>query len=414
MEKWRSDNWWVSKYNYLDSYRKDICIPEKVKIHDATLRDGEQTPGVVFTVNEKVEIAKLLDDLGVDRIEAGMPAVSPQDREAIKRIVALGLDAEIFSFSRAMKEDIDEAVECGVHGVIIEIPTGRPKLKYQFPKWTDEDVIRRSVEVVKYAKEKNLETIYFGYDTTRADFEFLKELYSVIVDEGKPDGIGIVDTMGCILPGAMKELVSELKSLFDVKLEVHTHNDFGMANATSFAAMEAGAEVIHTCINGLGERTGNAALEEIMVGLKVLYGLDVPYKLDKLQEVSKKLISYANFTMPVNKPIVGNNIFIRESGIGIDLVQNKPLAMFALNPDFIGHKPGIVLGKKSGARSIEVKLQELGMEVEPDKIEQILIKVKEEGIQRKRTLTDDEFIAIVKNKMKKFDIIGEVDVNDKH
>lgn len=395
MEIWKSKNWWVSKYNYSEKFREKLCLPEKIKIHDATLRDGEQTPGVVFSVEEKVEVAKMLDDLGVDRIEAGMPAVSVQDQEAIKRIVALGLNAKIFSFARAMKEDIDLAKECGVDGVVIEIPTGRPKLKYQFTKWSDEDVIQRSVETVKYAKENNLETVYFGYDTTRADFEFLEKLYSVVINEGNPDSIGIVDTMGCILPGAVKELVKKLKSMFDVKIEIHAHNDFGMATAISFAAMEAGAEVIHTCINGLGERTGNAALEQIMVGLKVLYGLDVNYKLDKLREVSRKVTRFSNFMLPANKPIVGDNIFVRESGIGIDLVLNQPLAMFALNPAFIGHKAGVVLGKKSGTRSIEVKLEELGLDLKEDKIEAVLKEVKKQAIQKKRTLTDEEFISIV-------------------
>jgi len=396
MEKWKSENWWVSKYNYLKEFREKLSIPEKVEIHDATLRDGEQTPGVVFTVEEKIDIAKMLDDLGVDRIEAGMPAVSAQDKEAIKKITSLGLKAKIFSFARATKEDIDMAKECGADGVVVEIPTGRPKLKYQFTKWTDEDVIQRSVETVKYAKEQGLETVYFGYDTTRADFEFLEKLYSIVINEGNPDSIGIVDTMGCVLPGAVQELIKKLKSMFDIKVEIHPHNDFGMATATSFAAIEAGAEVIHTCVNGMGERTGNAALEQIMVGLKVLYGLDVDYKIDKLNEVSKKVIEYSNFAVPVNKPIVGDNIFLRESGIGIDLVLNKPLAMFALNPSFIGNKPGVALGKKSGTKSIEVKLNDLGMEADEGKIKLILEQVKSQAIQKKRTLTDEEFINIVK------------------
>lgn len=397
MDKWITENWWVSKYNYLKDFRDKICIPDKVEIHDATLRDGEQTPGIVFSVEEKIEIAKMLDDLGVERIEAGMPAVSAQDQEAIEKIASLGLNAKIFSFARATKEDIDLAKECGADGVVIEIPTGRPKLKYQFAKWTDEDVIQRSVETVRYAKEQGLEAVYFGYDTTRADFEFLERLYSTVINEGKPDSIGIVDTMGCILPGAVQELIKKIKSIFDIKVEIHAHNDFGMATATSFAAIEAGAEVIHTCVNGLGERTGNASLEQIMVGLKVLYGLDVDYKINKLNEVSRKVKEFSNFPVPVNKPIVGENIFLRESGIGIDLVLNKPLAMFALNPSFIGNKAGVALGKKSGTKSIEVKLNDLGMEVEEDKIKTILEQVKSQAIQKKRTLTDEEFIKIVKD-----------------
>ncbi len=399
MAKWQTSNWWVSQYNYLKEYREQLFLPKKVIIHDATLRDGEQTPGVVFSVEEKVEIAKMLDELGVERIEVGMPAVSAQDFEAIKRISALGLKARLFSFARATKEDIDLAIECGVDGVIIEIPTSRPKLKYQFSSWTDDDVINRSVETVKYAKERNLETVYFGYDTTRADYDFLERLYSVVIREGNPDSIGIVDTMGCILPGAAKEFIRKLKNKFDVKFEIHAHNDFGLATATSFAAMEAGAEVIHTCINGMGERTGNASLEEIIVGLKVLYGLDVDYKLNKLAEVSKKVASFSNFPVNVNKPIVGNNIFVRESGIGIDLVLNQPLAMFALDPSFIGKKGGVVLGKKSGKKSIEVKLSDLGLNVKEEygeEIASILNEVKELAINKKRIISEEEFLIIVR------------------
>jgi isopropylmalate/homocitrate/citramalate synthase len=396
MKPWISENYWASPYNYDEEFRKNMKLPEKVIIHDATLRDGEQTPGVVFTVEEKVEIAKMLDEIGVERIEAGMPAVSEQDVQAIKQIVALGLKSKIFSFARATTGDIDLAVECGVDGVVIEIPTGKPKLQYQFPKWSEDDVIQRSVETVKYAKEKGLEVVYFGYDTTRADFDFLVRLYSAVIEQGKPDSIGIVDTMGCILPGAVKEMIQKLKSLFDIKIEIHTHNDFGMATAISFAAVEAGAEVIHTSINGLGERTGNTALEPTMVGLKVLYGLDVDYKFDKIRTLSKRVEEISNFVVPVNKPMTGDNIFVRESGIGIDLVLNQPRAMFATSPSFIGHQGGVVLGKKSGAKSIEVKLEQLNVEVDPEAIPEILAQVKSQAIAKKGLLNDEEFLGIAR------------------
>jgi len=397
MSTWKTDSWWASPYNDLESFRSKLNLPEKVIIHDATLRDGEQTPGVVFSIDEKVEIAKMLDELGVERIEAGMPAVSEADREAIRQIAKLGLKSKVFTFARSMKADIDIAKDCGANGVIIEIPTSEPKLTYQFAKWTHEDVIERSVDTIAYAKEMGMETVYFGYDTTRADFNFLKKLYATIMANTKPDSIGIVDTMGCILPGAIKELITDLKSMFDVTFEIHTHNDFGMGAAVSFAAMEAGAEVIHTCINGMGERTGNASLEQIMVGLKVLYGIDNNYRYEKIREISKKVQAFSNFHLPVNQPVVGDNIFVRESGIGVDLVLNKPLAMFAMEPSFIGHQAGFVLGKKSGTTSIEVKAKEMGLELDEDSVKKILQEVKSQGIEKKRTLFDDEFVAIVRN-----------------
>lgn len=396
MNTWKNDQWWASSYNDLPAYRSGLNLPKRVEIHDATLRDGEQTPGIVFSVEEKVKIAKQLDAIGVDRIEAGMPAVSEADREAIKTIASLGLSARIYAFARAMRGDIDMAAECGADGVIIEIPVSDPKLSMQFPKWSKEDIISLSVDTVRYAREKGLEAVYFGYDTTRADFAFLEKLYSTLMKEARPDSIGIVDTMGCILPGAMKELVTKLKSMFDIKFEVHTHNDFGMATAVSFAAMEAGAEVIHVCMNGLGERTGNAPLEEIMAGMKVLYGMDVKYDLSLLNDFSRKLAGYSNFKLGRNKPIVGENIFVRESGIGVDLILNQPLAMFAMTPELLGKKASIVLGKKSGSASLVVKAEELGLNIAKEDMPDILQKVKQAGIQAKTTLDDETFIKIVK------------------
>jgi methanogen homocitrate synthase len=403
---WKNDLWWVSKYNYDPKFTDTLSLPKKVQIHDATLRDGEQTPGVVLSTEDKVEIARMLDDLGVDRIEAGMPAVSAQDEEAVKQIVALGLKARIFVFARAKKEDIDMAVDCGADGVIIEIPTSRPKLQYQFQKWSDQDIVDLSVEVVKYAKSKGLEVVYFGYDTTRADFDFLMNLYDHVINEGKPDSIGIVDTMGSVLPGAVAMLVREVKKRFDIKVEIHTHNDYGMAVASSFAAVEAGAEVIHTCVNGMGERTGNAAIEPVMVGLRTLYGYDLPHNLDKLTAVSDRVEQITRFKKPVNQPFVGKNVYVRESGIGIDLVLEKPLAMFAVDPKLTGNTAGIVLGKKSGLKSIEVKLAELGLPAVDKETGHAMLKdLKEYAIEHKKLLDDEEFKKIAEPYLK-----GERDV----
>lgn len=399
MEKWKSDNWWVSKYNYDKEFRESLSLPPQVTIHDATLRDGEQTPGVIMSIEEKVEIAKMLDCMGVERIEAGMPAVSETDKEAIKQISSLDLNAKIFAFSRGNRKDIDMAVECGVDGVVIEMPAGRPKLQHQFTKWTDDDVINISLDTVQYAKSKGLYTVYFGYDTTRADMDFLKRLYDKVILEGKPDSVGIVDTMGCILPGAAKELVRKVKSMYDIKVEIHTHNDFGLAVGSSFGGIEGGAEVIHTSINGMGERTGNAPLEPIAVGLKTLYGYDVPYKMDELKKTSDRVQEITNFRKPVNQPIVGDNVYVRESGIGIDLVLEKPLAMFAVTPELSGNTAGIVLGKKSGIKSVEVKLAAYNIECSEEKQREILDKIKTLSINTKSLVDDEGFLEIVKTTM---------------
>ncbi|MDF2571525.1 MAG: 2-isopropylmalate synthase, partial [Sporomusa sp.] len=382
MNSWQDEKWWVSPYNFTPEVLQQYKLPANVIIHDATLRDGEQTPGVVMSIEDKVEIAKMLDSIGVERIEAGMPAVSEADKQAISEISKLGLKSKIYTFARGKNEDIDMAVDCGADGVIIEMPTSVPKLKYQFPKWSEQDVIDISLNAVKYAKERGLEVVYFGYDTTRADLDFLFRLYDKIIEEGKPHGIGLVDTMGCLTPTATSWLVKKIKERYDVRVEIHTHNDYGMAVATSLAAIEAGAEVIHTCINGLGERTGNAALEPVLVALRTMYGIGKQYNLDQLKACSDRVEQISKVTKPVNQPFVGRNVYVRESGIGIDLVQERPLAMFAVSPELTGNKSGVVLGKKSGLRSIEVKLDNLGKE-KPDEtiMRNILNDVKNYSIE---------------------------------
>jgi isopropylmalate/homocitrate/citramalate synthase len=391
----RDDQWWVSPFNVTNDVRRSFSLPPRVQIHDATLRDGEQTPGVVFSVADKIAIAEMLAIVGVDRIEAGMPAVSDDDVAAIKQITRLGLTSRIYTFVRAITADIDKSLECGVHGVILEVPIGYPKLLWQF-KWTWEDVLRKSVEVVRYAKAHNLDVVYFPYDTTRAREEDLTNLLTRMVQDAPPDSVGIVDTMGCVLPGAMKYLVRLVKRLTNgLPVEVHTHNDFGMAVATELAGVEAGAEVVHSCANGLGERTGNAALEELIVALHVLYGYETPYRLDRLPELGALVSRLSNVPIAVNKPVLGAGNFTRESGIGVDLVLKKPLAMFGTHPSLTGRSGEVVLGKKSGKASITCALEQLGISGAGDEaVGEMLRLVKEQSIARRGLVTREEFREI--------------------
>lgn len=386
------EKWWVSPFNLVPEVRNTFSLPPRVEIHDATLRDGEQTPGVVFSIADKVAIAEKMADIGVDRIEAGMPAVSDQDFKAIKEISRLGLKSKIYTFVRAMTADIDKSVECGATGVILEIPIGYPKLMWQF-KWTWEDVLRKSVDVINYAKKHNLEVVYFPYDTTRARQEDLENLLPRLMDVCQPDSIGIVDTMGCILPEGMKYMVRLVKKLTKgLKVEAHTHNDFGMAVATELAAVEAGAEVVHSCSNGLGERTGNAALEELIVALHVLYGYETHYKLDKLPELGDLVRRLSDLPIAVNKPILGSRNFTRESGIGVDLVVKQPLAMFGTHPALTGRSGDVVLGKKSGKASITYTLEQMGITGTSDEaVNEMLQLVKERSIEKRGLITPEEF-----------------------
>ncbi|MBE0582802.1 MAG: 2-isopropylmalate synthase [Desulfofustis sp.] len=395
----QEDKWWVSPYNFVDEVTSQFDLPTKVEIHDATLRDGEQTPGVVFRKDDKVRIAEKLDEVGVERIEAGMPAVSQEDFEAIKAISKLGLKAKIFTFARALTVDIDKAIDCGAHGVIIEIPIGYPKLKYQFG-WTWEDVLRKSIDCINYAREKGLYAVYFPYDTTRARDEDLTGLLKGIMAESPPDSIGVVDTMGCALPEAIKYMVRKVKALTGLPVEIHTHNDFGMGVATELAAVTAGATVVHSCINGLGERTGNAALEELMVGLHVLLGYQTNYKFDKILSLCKLAEEISGVKPATNKPIIGKGNYTRESGIGVDMVMKKPLSMFATDPGFFGRKGEVVLGKKSGKASITWSLEQLGIEnVSDETVAAILAEVKAMGAEKRALLSPEEFKAIVDSRL---------------
>lgn len=391
------DRWWVSPYNFIPEVRDQLNLPPQVQIHDATLRDGEQTPGVVFSIDDKLAIASKLSEVGIERIEAGMPAVSPQDAEAIRQISSLGLPSKIFTFARAMRQDIDMALECGADGVVIEVPIGYPKITTQFG-WTWEDVFKKSRDVINYARENGLYALFFPYDTTRARPEDLENLCRAVMNESPPDAIGIVDTMGCATPEAIRYMVRWVKEMTGLPIEIHTHNDFGMGVATELAAVTAGAEVVHSCANGLGERTGNAAMEELILGLDLLYGYDTGYRLELLPELADLVSQVSNIPIARNKPVLGHGNFIRESGIGIQYVMHDPLVMFGTHPKLTGRTGQVVLGKKSGKASVQYKLEELGISgVGDEKLDDILGAVKEKGIAKKDILTDEEFVAIVKS-----------------
>jgi len=388
--------YWLSPYDFKPEVMAMRRQPAKVLIHDATLRDGEQTPGVVFRKADKVRIAQALDAVGVDRIEAGMPAVSAEDYEAIEEIIALKLKAKVFTFARAMKEDVDKAVACGADGVVIEVPIGYPKLVHQFG-WTWEDVVRKSAPIINYAKSKGLHALFFPYDTTRAREDDLDHMLEAIMKESAPDSIGLVDTMGCATPEAIIYLTRKFIDITGLPLEIHTHNDFGMAVATELAAVGAGASVVHSCVNGLGERTGNAALEELILGLDLLYAANTGCDLGAITPLSALVSELSGVPIAQNKPVVGEGNYTRESGIGANLVVEQPLAMFATHPALTGHAGKVVLGKKSGKPSITFKLKELGLGELDDETTAaaVLAEVKKLGNEKRGLLTDEEFAAIV-------------------
>ncbi len=377
-------------------YYTEVNVPVSL-LQAAELTPADKLIWMVMQLDKKNRIAEKLDEVGIERIEAGMPAVSKADYEAIKAICKRNLNAKIFAFARAMREDIDKAAECGANGVVIEVPIGYPKLKYQF-NWTWENVLEKSSDCINYARSQGLYVVYFPYDTTRAREEDLTQLMLGIMKNSPPDSVGVVDTMGCALPKAIEYMVRKMKQLTGgIPVEVHTHNDFGMAVATELAGIAAGAEVIHSCVNGLGERTGNAATEELMVAMKILLGTDNDYKFDKILSLCQLVESISGIPIAANKPIAGSRNYTRESGIGVDLVIKEPLAMFATDPHIFGRTGDIVLGKKSGKASVEYYLSQLNIQVSDAAVAEILELVKIKGAEKRGILTQEEFKLIVES-----------------
>lgn len=387
------EKWWVSQYNSIGEVRRGMNLPKKVGFYDVTLRDGEQTPGVVFKKEEKVKIAKALDELGVQRIEAGMPVVSPEDKAAVKAIANLGLSAEVWGFCRCIKTDVDACLEADVDAVVCEIATS--ELKFKAYGMDREKALTRAVETLEYAKHHGLHTAFFSVDLTRADLDFLKKINTAAVKEGKADELVVVDTLGVALPETIYYLTKKFKEWFNVPIHIHCHNDFGLSTACELAAIKAGAEWAHVTINGLGEKAGNTDLSELVLSLYLLYGIDVGLKYDKLVSTSKLVEQLSGVKMPPFKPVVGENIFKRESGVTVMQLISYPPAVESFVPELVGGKREIVLGKKSGRHSIEWKLKNLGITVPEEQIEPILGKVKALGESKKALVSDEEFRSIV-------------------
>ncbi|MCS7133267.1 MAG: hypothetical protein NZ921_00500 [Candidatus Caldarchaeum sp.] len=394
-ESWRGEKHWVSHYNYAQKVTQQFNFPEKIEIYDVTLRDGEQTPGVVLRAAEKLDIAKALDELGVHRLEAGMPVVSKEDFEAVKMIANEGLKAKVFGFARLVKEDIDAAIQADVSGIVTEGPVGIPKLK-QFG-WKPEEVVEKAITHVDYAKDHGLYTVFFGVDGTRADLHFLKHIYSKVAEEAKPDSVVVVDTFGCASPEGFRYLVSEIVNTVRVPVEVHCHNDFGMGVAVSIAGLSAGASVVHVSVNGIGERAGNASLEEVALSLELLYGRRLGLRYEKLVEVSKLVEKLTGFRLAANKPIVGDRVFTRESGISVAGWMKYHLGSEAFLPELVGNRHDVLVGKKSGKHSLEWKLEKLGVKASAEEIQLLVEKVKEKSLMKKGPLTDEELLECLQS-----------------
>lgn len=394
-QPWKTDNWFVSPWNFADEVRANLHFPERIKIHDITLRDGEQQTGIAFTKDDKIRIAEGLAEAGVHRIEAGMPVVSPDDAAAIKEIVKRNLGPQVFAFARCMVDDVKRAVDAGVSGVVMEVPSSEHIIQYAY-QWPLEKAIDLSIEATAYAHAQGLEVVFFPIDFTRAEINWVLDLIGRVASEGHMDALALVDTFGVTSPHAMQYFVRRVKERFDTRLEAHFHMDFGMGVANTVLALAEGVEVIHSTVLGIGERAGNVPMEETVMGLLTMYGVDVGLNYDKLVGLAKLVQELSGQAVPGNKPVVGENLFKVESGIIASWLKNcdyeYATELFPFRWEVVGQSSAeIVMGKGSGIDSVKMWLHKLEIEASEEEAMGVLMAVKRFGLKHKRLLSEKEF-----------------------
>lgn len=364
----------------------------KIYIVDTTLRDGEQTAGVVFANREKLRIAKFLDELGVDQIEAGIPIMEGDEQEAIKAICSAGLKASIMGWNRPVLKDIEASIECGVDAVAISISTSDIHMKYKLGK-SREWVVENMTRAVAFAKEKGLYVSANAEDASRSDLDFLIH-YAKEAKAAGADRLRYCDTVGILDPFITYEYISRIRDSVDIEIEMHTHNDFGMATANALSGVKAGANYVGVTVMGLGERAGNSALEEVVMSLKHLYDIDLGFKTEQFVEVAEYVSRASGRELPAWKAIVGSNMFAHESGIHADGALKNPKTYEAFQPEEVGLERQIVVGKHSGSASLRAKFAEYGIMLTRHQAEELLPKVRAAAVALKRTLFDKELVYI--------------------
>lgn len=365
--------------------------PDDIEICDVTLRDGEQTPGVVFTKDEKIAIASKLDEVGVNVIEAGFPIVSESEAQTVKEIAHLGLDARTCCLARSVAGDIDVALKCDVDFVSMFIATSDLHLKYKYHK-TREEALTCAIDVLDYAKDHGLTVRFAAEDATRTDVDVLKWIFRMAEEHGA-DYLSIADTVGILNPSTAFYLVREIRKVTNAKICIHCHNDLGMAVANTIAGAEAGAYQLHTTVNGIGERSGNAALEELLMALRVQYGIE-SYDVSHLMELSRMVQEFSGVMVARNKAIVGPNAFAHESGIHVAAILEEPRTYELFSPEMVGSKREIVIGKHTGTKALKGVVEKMGFKLSHDQYCTLLDRVKKCSEAKKRITCDrlDEMI----------------------
>jgi len=370
--------------------------PWNVEICDVTLRDGEQTPGVSFSCEEKQEIASKLDEIGVEVIEAGFPIVSPYEKQCVSTIAKMGLDSRVCCLARARKGDIEAALDCGVDMVSVFIATSDLHILHKYHK-PREQVLDDALLMIDLAKDHGVAVRFAAEDASRTDPVFLNEVYARGAERGA-DLLSFADTVGCLLPTDMFRIMSGLVASVQKPFCAHCHNDLGCATANTVTAAEAGAFQLHTTINGIGERAGNAALEEVLVALRMKGGVD-RYDLSHLKEISVMVEEYSGITLQKTKPVVGEHAFSHESGIHIAAILEDPQTYEFFLPEMVGGQRRFILGKHTGKKALEHVVGTLGYSLSEKQICAVLDEVKELG-ESKCGITPETLTALIRHAKK--------------
>jgi len=347
------------------------------------MRDGEQTPGVYFSPEEKLQIATTLSEMGVHIMNAGIPVVSKEEFRGVKLVANAGLDASIMSAARAVRKDVEACIECGVDEVSIFIACSDLHLKYKLNK-TREEVLEAAVGEVEYAKAHGVGVTFVTEDTFRADLDYVTKLYNACIDAGA-NRVVLSDTIGIMTPAGIRWYLEQVKKRFKpAQLSVHLHNDFGLATANNLAALEMGIEVPHTCVNGIGERAGNAPFEELIMALESVYGYDTGIDVSRMYEVSRLVEKLSGVPIPVNKAIVGYNAFSHESGIHADGVIKHTGTYEPMQPELIGRERRFILGKHTGSSTVLDRLRKHGIEPTKEQVQQVVEGIKQVAESRRK------------------------------
>jgi homocitrate synthase NifV len=369
---------------------------QRFLINDTTLRDGEQTAGVIFSYDEKILIAKLLDEIGVDEIEAGIPIMGGEEKKAIKKINSIGLNAKIIGWNRAKKEDILESLSIGLRYLHISIPISNIHIKYKLNK-NFEYIKNTLIDICKILRKEQVIFSVGGEDSSRAEKDTLLEIINIAESEGAYK-YRYSDTVGVLNPLSIYKNIKNIRSKFkQFHIEIHAHNDLGMATANSITALKAGADYVSGSISGIGERAGNCPLEEVVGYFKFIEKIGLNFDLIKAKELAKIIAKITKRPIPVSKPIFGKNLFYHEAGIHTDAVLKNPINYEPFTPEEVNLKRRLLIGKHSGSSIIKYKLKKMGIVISDIEARCMLEIVREESIRLRRVLKDKELKSIYDN-----------------